>query len=358
VPTATGKRTWSASMVRDIIMADLYLPHPYSEVAELVSPDVAARLNPNESYCLWAWGATSRIRTRISELTPEGRVYRTRARVSLKPEEDRIYVPVPSSGIPREWIFAAREAIKDNRRTSNAGRRFWELSGGILRCAECGWTMHAHTASPARTTGEYRHFYYVCNAKYKKGPEFCVTTRTRKAGDLEERVWSEVRAYLQEPERLRADLERAIELERGGSFARDPDREAKAWAQRIAEADAKRARFQHAYAEGVVSLEDLSERLAELEDEKATAERELAALRGRVDRVRELERDRDTGLEGLIGDASEALDSMSPEQRHRFYKMLRVKVHIDAKDSLEITGVFPEPIMSGPAFCTFKGSRL
>jgi site-specific DNA recombinase len=275
--------------------------------------------------------------------------------VSSKPEEERVYVPVPSSRIPREWIFAAREAIKDNRRTSNAGRRFWELSGGILRCAQCGWTMYAHTSPPSPTK---RCFYYVCKAKYKKGPEFCVTTRTRKAADLEERVWSEVRAYLEEPERLRADLDRAIELERGSSSARDPDREAKAWAQRITEADTKRARFQHAYAEEAISLKDLRERLAELDEEKTTAERELAALRDRADRVRDLERDRDAVLEGLMGDASEALDSMTPEQRHRFYKMLRIKVHIDAEDALEITGVFPEPIRSGPAFCTNEGSRL
>jgi site-specific DNA recombinase len=353
IPTATGKRSWSASMVRDIIMADLYLPRPYREVVSLVSSEVAAHLEPEESYCLWEWGATSRTRTRVSELTPEGRVYRTRAKVSLKPEEDRIYVPVPSSRIPCEWIFAAREAIKDNRRTSNAGRRFWQLSGGILRCAECGWTMYAHTTPPSPTK---RCFYYCCKAKYKKGPEFCTTTRTRKAADLEERVWSEVRAYLEEPERLRADLDRAIELERGGRG--DPDREAKAWARRIADAEAKRARFQHAYAEGVVSLEDLRERLAELDGEKATAERELAALRDRAGRVRNLERDRDAVLEGLIGDASEALDSMGPEQRHRFYKMLKIKVHIDAEDALEITGAFPEPIRSGPAFCTTEGSRL
>ena len=107
-----------------------------------------------------------------------------------------------------------------------------------------------------------------------------------------------------------------------------------------------------------MDLADLRERLRELEEEKTTAERELAALRDRADRVRDLERDRDAALEGLIGDASEALDSMTPEQRHRFYKMLRIKVHLAADDSMEITGVFPESIRSDAAFCTVNGSRL
>jgi len=353
VSTATGKGKWAASVIRDIITADLYVPHPYRDVVGLVSPDVAATLEPEESYCLWTWGAPRHTRRRVSELTPEGRVYRTRSKVSLKPEEDRIYVPVPSSGIPREWIFAAREAIKDNRKTSNAGRRFWELSGGILHCGECGWTMYAHTAPPV--AGVYRNFYYVCKAKYKKGPEFCTATRTRKAQEREQLVWEEVRAYLEEPERLRADLDRAVALERDAERG-DPAREAKVWAEKLAEADAKRVRFQHAYAEGVVGLEDLRERLAELEEEKVTAERELAALRDREARVRDLKRDRDAVLEGLLGDASEALDCMTPEQRHHFYKILRLKVRLFADDSMEITGVFPEPIRSEPAFCTPNGS--
>ncbi len=48
---------------------------------------------------------------------------------------------------------------------------------------------------------------------------------------------------------------------------------------------------------------------------------------------------------------------MTPEQRHRFYKMLRIKVHLAADDSMEITGVFPEPIRPGAAVCTNVGSR-
>ncbi len=101
-----------------------------------------------------------------------------------------------------------------------------------------------------------------------------------------------------------------------------------------------------------MGLEDLRERLAELEEEKATAERELAALRNQAERVRDLERDRDAMLAGMLGNASEALDCMTPEQRHRFYKILRLKVRLFADDSMEIEGVFPEPIRSGPTFCT------
>src|ERR687898_1859615 len=140
-----------------------------------------------------------------------------------------------------------------------------------------------------------RFFYYCCKAKYKKGVDYCMASRTHLAEKLEAQVWGEVRSYLEEPERLRADLDHKIELERSGARG-EPDREMKLWAEKLAEADAKRARFQHAYAEGIIGLDDLKARLAELDDARATAERQIAALEGRMERVRELEEDRDAVL--------------------------------------------------------------
>ena len=215
VPTATGKRRWSASMIRDIISNDVYRPHSFEEVEHLVSPEVAARLDPQQSYGLWRWGINRHVRSQISEIDPDGkRVYRKRYKRIARPEEEWVYVPVPDSGVPREWVDAAREAIKDNRKNSNAGRRFWELSGGILRCGECGWTMQAHNVV---SKANNRLFYYCCKAQYKKDVEFCQASRTHRAEKLEALVWGEVRNYLEEPERLRADLDRKIELDRSGT---------------------------------------------------------------------------------------------------------------------------------------------
>jgi len=59
--------------------------------------------------------------------------------------EHRVAVPVPDAGIPRQAVEAAREAVVDNVPLSGAGDgRFWELSGGILRCGGCGLRMQAH----------------------------------------------------------------------------------------------------------------------------------------------------------------------------------------------------------------------
>jgi hypothetical protein len=73
--------------------------------------------------------------------------------------------------------------------------------------------MHPHTT--VRTNK--RFFYYCCKAKYKKGVDYCMASRTHHAEKLEALVWSEVCAYLQKSERLRADLDHKIEMEKSGA---------------------------------------------------------------------------------------------------------------------------------------------
>jgi hypothetical protein len=124
-------------------------------------------------------------------------------------------------------------------------------------------------------------------------------------------VWGKVCAYLEEPERLRADLDRKIEREKSGTRG-EPEREVRLWAERLAEADAKRVRFQHAYIEGIISLEDLKARLAELDDTCTTAEQDISALEGRLEHARSLEQDRDAVLADLEAAAPEVLECLDP----------------------------------------------
>jgi chromosome segregation ATPase len=129
-------------------------------------------------------------------------------------------------------------------------------------------------------------------------------------------------------------LDRKIELERSGARG-EPEREMKLWAEKLAEADAKRVRFQHAYAEGIIGLDDLKARLAELDDVRTTAEQEIAILEGRLEHIRSLEEDRDAVLADLEVMAPKILDSLDPEERHRFYKMLRLRVRLWPDRSLQ-----------------------
>jgi Spy/CpxP family protein refolding chaperone len=148
-------------------------------------------------------------------------------------------------------------------------------------------------------------------------------------------VWESVRAILSDPELLRADLDRMIEMKRSahrGGTRREMD----VWLERLAEADHKRARFQHAYAEDAISLEDLKARLSELEELRELATRELEGLRHHEEEIAQLERDRDALLESYAGASEEALDSLTPEQRHNLYKSFRLEVLAHPDGTTEI----------------------
>jgi multidrug resistance efflux pump len=135
------------------------------------------------------------------------------------------------------------------------------------------------------------------------------------------------------------DLERMMELECEGMRG-DPEREAKAWLDKLAETDRERRGYQRLAAKGLVTDEELDEALAELEETRATAKRELEALAGRRERLEQLEREKDALLENYAVLAPEALEGLEPEERHRIYKMLRLRVIAGLDGGVEVNGAF------------------
>src|SRR5215213_8235601 len=89
--------------------------------------------------------------------------------------------------------------------------------------------------------------------------------------------------------------------------------------------------------------EELRSKLMVLEESRKTAQSELEALRNREKRIVELEADCDALLESYAEMAPEALDSLTPEERRKFYGMLRLGVTVSPDGSAELRGAaFPE----------------
>jgi hypothetical protein len=107
IPTPGSGKHWDRTFFRARILDDVYKPHSYEEVAELVSPEVAAQLDPEKRYGIW-WFNRRRKRTRqVCVASENGRRYKTEQRATPKPKEGWIAVPVPDSGIPRKVVDAA-----------------------------------------------------------------------------------------------------------------------------------------------------------------------------------------------------------------------------------------------------------
>jgi site-specific DNA recombinase len=335
--TPSGKADWDHTFVRGLLLNDLYKPHTFEEIRRIVSPEVAERLDPEARYGVWWSGRRAFQRKLVSKNTTDGRSYKYRYKVTERAPEDRIGVPVPDPGIPRDWVDAAREALKNNRRPARTGYRDWELSGGILRCAECGRSMTARTCPKPESGRTY--LYYACVAgAYQRG-DTCSARTHHKAEQVEARAWGVVSKILKDPQRLRAGLDYMIEEERrGASLAANPATEMARWLEELSEARRKRARYQDMAAEGLIDFEELRTRLADLEDKRKTAEQELRALRRRTEHLAQLERDRDSLLKNYAGLMPEAIDALGSQERYRVYRMIGMEAHLAADGSFELSG--------------------
>jgi site-specific DNA recombinase len=296
VPTARGGHTWQRVVLRDMIMSDLYKPHTYGELEALadeglLSPAVLSGFDPGRSYGVWWYNRLSDRRT------PDKR----RIKTTEKPRSEWIAVPVEGSGVPREWVDAARNRIKANvAAQSSAGERTWELYG-ISFCA-CGWRLATYTNR--RKNGTVRHFY-VCSRRRHDNRE-CEHARYHQVGELEGRVRRFVKDLLENPAVVKEQIRLHAERER--QRLREPEDQIKALLTLKERLAVRRERYLEQHAEGLRPLEDVKEKLADLDKQEAAVQRDL-------DRFRESERyleDLDRLAEELVRDLSHLLDRTLP----------------------------------------------
>jgi site-specific DNA recombinase len=345
VPTPNGGKFWAAMVLRLYVLDDVYRPHSREEIKAMVdagqmSSEVFGRLDPEKSYGIWWFNRRRTRRTQVSENGANGeRSYKKKCRYVYRPKEEWVAVPVPHSGIAAELIDAAREIVTENRVPSAAGRRVWELSGGIIRCGECGHNMMIHSVSAPRLKAPGRLFYYRCRKRNRDGSQACSHSWCHRADKVEPLVWEFVSGLLKEPERLKAGIERLIVQEQA-AMRGDPEQEVKAWLEKLSEVDQERRGYLRLAAKGRITDEELDEALAELEDTRQTAEEELQTLRSHREVLAQLERDKEALLKSYARMVPEELDRLTAEERHQVYKMLRLRVVAHEKHTLEVSGVF------------------
>ncbi len=309
------------------------MPYTYAEIAELVTPEVARRLDQDKEY-----GIRWHNRYKITEHTvsePDsngGRRYRKRTTTTLRPEDEWVALPVPAY-LPRSVVEQARAAMASNRGADRKRlAREWELRG-LMRCS-CGATMKPHTTQPSA-----RPYHYYSCAQRRQLQKMCdCRQRSIQARKVEPMVWEFISGLLKDPKHIERGIERMITLERAG--AREyPEREVRAWAENLAEADRKRSRYQDMAAEGLITFDELRAKLADLQKVRETAEQELENLRSRKERLEELEKDRDALLESWAELVPASLEALSGLERNKVYRMLNLLVS-PSPEGYEVSGAF------------------
>jgi site-specific DNA recombinase len=337
IPNPGGGRYWYKRLIKRFILDDVYKPHSSEETAAMMSPEVAARLDPERSYGIWWFNRRRTTTTQIAVAGPEGREYKKKNRVAYKDKREWIAVPVVDSGVPREWVNAARTIVAGYRSPSKLSGRFWELSGAIMRCGECGRAMEPVDRYYRTRSGKKGVIcYYRCREGNRR-KETCSNNRSIRSDKAHPAVWDLISDLLSDPERLRTGLEAMIEEQRQ-ALRGNPKHEIKVWLEKLAALDRKRSGYLDLAAEGILEREELRAKLAELQEARETVEKELRVIEGRNDHVQQLEHDRDALMEHYAGLVPESLNDLSPEERHQIYKMLRLEVLAYPDKSLEVSG--------------------
>lgn len=334
--------------VKKLVENDAYKPHTTRELSALVSPEVLDTLDLDKRYGI-QWYNRQKTTTRtVSEPDGNGgRRYRKSRTFQWRPREEWVAIPIElGSHLPRDLVDQARTAFEASKGYPRKYlSREWELRG-LMRCS-CGAKIGTRD-TPDNKGGVYH--YYICRRRGAEKKARSCTQECIRAEPAEAEIWGFISGLLKDPERIRAGMEKLIEQERSFAGGRgDPEQEAKVWADQVAECGHLRTAYQDQQAAGLMTLEELGERLQELEDTRKTAEAELEALDARKEREEELEADRDALLEYMAAGVLEGLDGLTGEERNKVYRMLRLEI-VPTSEGYEVKG----------AFCTLEttGARL
>ena len=239
----------------------------------LLDDTIHSGLDPEKPYGIAYFG-----RTRSSYVSTRSK----KRKVEPVPRSEWITVPVSleGSGLERAKVERSRAAIADNRVPPKVGDYEYELSRGFLFCASCGRAMTA-TTRRFRERGTAYHYYYCPKNRQARGmlPE-CPNRKSLPAVVLEHDA-----ALLFEESASQETLlelyDMALEQQNGsGNASRTRERRA-ALSERLSALAAMCDKFQRQEAEDLMTLDELRERLAEIEEQKNAPHRGTEGCGGR-----------------------------------------------------------------------------
>ena len=187
--------------------------------------------------------------------------------------EHWLRIPVPAL-ITAEQHALAQELLERNSRLSPRNTRKPSLLQGILVCRECG---HSYYRSSTRSKAGNVHHYYRCSgADSFRRPEGRVcAARPVRLDEIDELVWNQVLALLENPELIKTEIDRRLNTLR----AEHPATHRREGLQRdLTRAQNALRRLIDGYQEQLITLEELRARMPELRRREATLRTELDAL--------------------------------------------------------------------------------
>jgi len=200
-----------------------------------------------------------------------GRVSQRAATVD-RPREEWIEIPVPAIVTP-ETFALAEERLALNKKFSLRRTKVESLLQGLLYCKHCSYGLYrTSTRTSARTI-----YYYRCYGSdaYRHGGTPLCPQKPLRQDALDPIVWGEVVRLLEDPSLIENELDRRREAARQS----DPSqRRLEALKQEESRLRNGMERLLTAYQEGLMSIEELRQRMPALKVRDQAVQNEVQAL--------------------------------------------------------------------------------
>ena len=255
--------------------------------------------------------------------------------------EHWLRIPVPAL-ITEEQYALAQELLERNSRLSPRNTRKPSLLQGILVCRECG---HSYYRSSTRSkTGNVHHYYRCSGADGFRRPEGRVcAARPVRIDEVDEPVWDQVLALLENPELIKAEIDRRAETVR----AEHPAARRREGLQRdLTRAQHALRRLIDGYQEQLITLEELRARTPELRKREATLHAELDALDAQLHDAETYLKLTET-LEAFRARLSASAENLTVEQRQEIVRLVVHEVLL-GDDNITVRHSIPVPTNGQP----------
>ena len=254
--------------------------------------------------------------------------------------EEWIEIPVPAL-VSEESFARAQELLHENKIRSRRRTITPSVVQGLVSCQKCGY---AFSRTSTYTSARKLH-YYKCigsDSWRKLGGPVCDNRMVRQ-DLLDQIVWTEVVRLLEDPTLIQQELDRRLAAARSS----DPTQKREQSLQReLSRIGKSIERLLNAYQEGLLSLEQLRERMPSLRQREQ-------ALRAELQAIADQAADRSTFLRlaetlaTFLGRLRSAADTLDVNERQRIVRLV-VKDILIGDDTIVIRHCIPVGLASPP----------
>src|SRR5438270_871550 len=296
----------------------------------------------NPAYRGLACFGKTRVCARTRVMRPQRRRGVTTARTTAGHEREReewIEIPVPAL-VTEESFARAQELLYQNKIRSRRRTIAPSVVQGLVSCAKCGYAL---SRTSTQTSARKIH-YYKCigsDSWRKLGGPVCVNGRFIRQELLDQIVWADVIRLLEDHTLLQQELDRRLVAAR----ASDPTRRREQSLQReLTHVGKGIERLRNAYQEGLLSIEQLRERMPVLRQRQQALSAELQAIADQTNDRAAFLRLAET-LSAFLARLRSAAETLSVIERQKIVRLLAKDILV-GEDTITIRHSIPVP--SGP----------